>query len=468
MFHHGMPLSRRGLAALLLALVALLGAAPTPATAAPRARHTDGETLTLSMANGSDFTFEDTIGQLPAPKFTVIRYQPVKPTVNTDDQVTVQLDDGDSFLPNSYVPPSPDGMTFTLTVDTNSARIPVGTHTAVAKVFDPAANATILSNSVSFTIDRATPQYSCSATPYSDPISPGQSQPIQMSFTDTTPVDWQHSTYTVQFVGPITVTYPNLAPDSSDIVTVNAPSQIGRYTQICTFNGSAIFTSATSQSNKEWVLVSAKHHLGTVELFTNPTTLVANQGADLYVVFHAAAGLPAPTGYVGFTLGSSSTNVLPLTANGDLLVHLGPLPYLGGVSQITVYYMADPEYDSASFSFPLTNPPIPSGGGSSTGTPPSTQQATATVSGTPSPGATVTTQPTAGGTTTSSSSPRHTQTGNPLLFWLLGILGLLIVGGGAGTLFFLSRRARPLATVARQSPIARPTRSSWEDDWRSS
>jgi hypothetical protein len=287
------------------------------------------------------------------------------------------------------------------------------------------------------------------------------------------PVDWQNATYTIKFIGTTTVTTPSVAPDATDAVTITAPSQIGRYNRVdCVFSGTALFTSTTGSALAQPVLVSEKHNLGAVQIYTNPTTLAAQQKWDMYVQFHAAPGLPVPNGYLSIRLGNIFTPTIPLSSNGDLLVHLDPIRSLNGVSQISIDYLGDPYYNMANVNFPLTNPPIPanvlggglgSGGGSGSGSSGGTAHATATAPGTP--GATPTTTPGGDATPTASgpsavlSSTTPTSGGNGALWLFVALIAVLVLGGGAGDALYLVRRAKSPIALGSQAPTNYSTQS---------
>jgi hypothetical protein len=359
--------------ALLGAVLLMAAVPPTPAAASAYSRHDalpaqaaferpmSGDIVSLALANGPSFTY----GGTPAPKFLATVTIPAPYSGNYFLQASVQFDSGQSVGNDSIPRPSPNNTTFLFGFDTNGTVLPAGTRTATARFFDPATSTVYYSVPLAFTIGKATPALGCSAGPFGSLYRPGQALQIGMSLTGgnpLAPVDWQNATYTVTFVGPSTVTTAHLVPDAQDMVTVTTPTQIGYYQLTCVFSGTSLFTSATVTGNSQAIIISEEHQLGPVQLFSNPTTLTTSQPADLYVVFHAAAGLPTPTGYFGITLGSAYTKIMPLGPNGDLLVHLGPIYSLLGVTKISLDYHGDPYYEATVIDFPLTNPPIPSGG----------------------------------------------------------------------------------------------------------
>lgn len=250
------------------------------------------------------------------------------------------------------------------------------------------------------------------------------------------------------------MTYSNLTSDSNFVVTVTAPSQIGSYTRSCTFNGSANYAPTTVSTTNPFI-VSALHSLGTVQLFTNPTTLVAGRNLDFYVVFHPASGLPMPTGQFSIWIGNYYTNAIALGPTGDYLIHLSPLPSLAGVSRIEIFYMGDKYYKESNVYFPLTNSPIPSGttaGGSGNGSlgAGNNPQGTATVQGTPSATDSASTPTVAGAGVGISYPPPQGNSGLPLIL-ILVVVGLMIAGGAVGGgIFLMRRRAAALAGAEGQ------------------
>ncbi len=301
---------------------------------------------------------------------------------------------------------------------------------------------------------KATPTVECTVKNTDLLMSPGTILQIQIILAlqgSNVQVDQTNRIYTVQFVGPTTITTaPPQQVDSNNMVTVPAPSQIGDYHVLCVFGGDDLFTSASGQAVGQDVLISKKLALGGAEFFSNPTTLVSNQPTDIYVVFHAGAGLPTPTGFFNVEFGYSIISWgLTLGPNGDYLGHT-TIPNISGLNQVVISYNGDPYYNRKDFSFPLTNPPIPGSAKSSGGT---QGKATATVpaSGTPEATATVGdgAVPPVTGTGTGSNAALVSQAGNGGMLWLWVALGVLVLGGGgaAGTVYFVrrSRRSEPSA-----------------------
>lgn len=437
----------RCLAILLLAMVsALLLAMPARA---------DGVTVTLSTENGTTFTYNGT-----PPSFKVVVTFSTKPTINNCGGVTIQFDSGQSASSSSAPSTSPDGLTWTYSRIFPPTALPAGTRTAVATFLAPGASCTsVQSSPVGFSVDKATLSLACGGdVSGATLVGVGQTLHVQMapgSANGQLPAEWLGGTYNITFDGPSPVTYSNLTSDSNFVVTVTAPSQIGSYTRSCTFNGSANYASTTVSTTNPFI-VSALHSLGTVQLFTNPTTLVAGRNLDFYVVFHPASGLPMPTGQFSIWIGNYYTNAITLGPTGDYLIHLSPLPSLSGVSRIEIFYMGDKYYKGSSVYFPLTNPSIPSGttaGGSGNGSlgAGNNPQGTATVQGTPSATDSASTPTVAGGGVGISYPPPQSVGGGLPLILILVVVGLIIAGGAVGGgIFLMRRRAAALAGAEGQ------------------
>ena len=458
----------------IVAVAFIVSALLVVAPAHSKAQAAGGDTLSLAITNGSTFVYS----QQPSPRFTVTLVLAQPFSENRYYTATVTMDSGESFG-GTVSSESQDKLTYAFDVLTNGGSITGGNRTATATFMNPDTGITVTSNSVNFTITPGTlPNFTCSLQNLTGLANPGQSLTFNMAVSPppTAPGDWQSSMYTIQFVGPTTITYPNLRPDSNGDVTVNAPTQIGVYGEPkCFFNGTADFGSAEASEDSISVTVSEKHALGSVQFYTNPTTPVVNQPISVYVVFHPASGLPAPTGYVSFGIVGASTGYIPLNSDGTLLVNLGPVPSdVGPSATWSVYYDGDPYYDVASVNFPLTNPAIPggSGGGGGSGngggtgsfgspqaTPSAGPKATAT--------ATRLATPTV---TTASPNAIHPAAiasgGNATALWLAGALGVLVVLGGAGGFFVWSRRRTALAAANAGVPFmsAPPPGQSPYDD----
>lgn len=454
----------RWLAALLLAVMSALLLAP--AQTAAQAPHAGGDTVSLSLENGTSFTY----GGTTVPTFTAVVTFGAKPTASYGWMIYVRLDNGAPEGSATRPTTSDDGMTLTFAHLKPSTTLAVGQHSATARFYNPGTGTTTESDPASFTITKATPNMSCSIdNAPTHLVGAGQTLHVHVSPSWPVPVDWQNATYTVTFDGPTHLSYSNLVPDNTAQVTVTGPTQVGKYVLGCAFSGTASFNPATFRLSDQPYLFSALHKLGTVQLFTNPTKLVANQKLNFYVVFHPAAGLPAPTGEVTFYIGASYyTSSFRLSSRGDLLLQVGPLPSMQNVNQITVRYWGDMYYGEASINFPTTNPPIPTGagtGGAGSGESGSgnNPQATITAEGTPGTQAT----PSAGATTAVddigdvlSSGPAAAENSGGLLWIGIGALALLLLAGGgvAGVLMHRARRRVPPDDGDYPPTIAAPLR----------
>jgi hypothetical protein len=441
--------------ALAVTLLVLMSAALTAAAtqAAPSFRPNTGGTLTLALANGTTFIYAGQPGGTPAPKFTATLVLTAKRTSNTAAQVIVTI--GSQTFANSSAPSvSADQLTYTFTVDTAGVPLPAGQYTAQARYHDPVNGIDTTSNTVSFTINRATPQPQCTINNVTLLVDTGQTLRITMSFNSDNafvPVDWQNATYQIIFVGNTagnTITSSVLSPDNQDSVTVQAPARYDWYAVDCRFLGTNNFGPATGRDAGQPILISAKHPLGTVHFTSNPWPLVPNQTAHVDIKFDAAPGGPIPNGAVAIQIGRLSTNFIELGANGEIATTLGSLASYAGITDVFVLYQGDPYYNAGSVGFPM---PSGSGGGGGGGG----SQPTATSAQTPGAAGTATAQAYTGGTPgiststgdsntllSSNASRAHNAGGNSLPWWLaLASVVVLLGGGGVGGGLYLSRRA---------------------------
>ncbi len=460
------------LAILLVALTSAIAAPPTHAAA----RHSSAgsDTLTLSMANGAIFTY----GSAVTPTFTAVLVLATPFTDNRSWTVQVRLENGQMFQnvdpPNS----SSDQLTYTFSIQTpytsasSDSAIPPGDHTASATFDNYDTGVTTASNTINFTVTKASMNLACAIVGVLYYIwKPGQTEQIVLSESSNNqiPLDWTQGTATVTFVGPTTVIESDLQPNSGGIMTITMPSQLGWYALSCSFTGAAYYAAAVVTGiNKEY-LISEMSPLGGLQLYTNPTTMRANQATQMYIVFKAAPGLPIPTGTFNISIGvplSYYTDSITIGANGTVAITLAPLAILGSGAIVSIHYFGDLYYNNQAVNFSGTNPPIPGNGGGSGngGGAGATGSAPAKPSGTPgaTPGATpigsATASATARGAATpapspvglTSSSAPSTWTGGALL--LLALVILLVAGSGVGTFFLLSRRGDPPASPAGEAP----------------
>ncbi len=464
------PVAHR-LMALALALCAVyalvLGALPAaPAHAYPRVAHdTTGYSISLS-ASATEVAYGSGISLKAVMTF------PASNPPSTTGLYAIFF--GGTQVGGDLSASTATSVTFNGTVGSYQAP---GQYDAVATYTDPTTNAKVTSNTLSITVDKALTQLTCfDGAPVA--VSPGQLLTIQMELGggSASPVDWSSATASINFVGSVTFTNPGLHPDNNGSVSVPVPTQIGFYQLQCDFNGSNTYGPASFNLQ---LLVSQQHALGTVQLYSQSTPPPPGTTTpySLEVVFHAAPGLPTPSGgsvslyfnstQYGLTQCSTSQT---LPSDGVLLVTVYPRQGLTA-DGITVYYSGDPYYAPTSTKFPLTNPPIPGSGGSGGGgggatsakpTPAATAQATAT--------ATVPSSSLASGAS-STVAPTAQPTPAPGIFgvlawgaslngwlWLVALLVLLSGGVGVGTFLWLSRRSYALA--GSLSPDAPPAAAS--------
>jgi len=351
-----------------------------------------------------------------------------------------------------------------------------GTHQVQVRYFIISTATTIYSNTVTITIGQAYATTTCLIHNLAYAYAPGSNITVDFNMltTGSQPVDWQNGTFTINFTGPSTVSYPKQKANSNEQVTVKVPTTPGQYALVCNFDGSPFFHA--SQGEQLAALVSQGHKTGAIRVYTNPTTIHANQSNTWYVVIPAGDGLPTPTGSFGITIGNSSTRPITLSSSGDATVQLtAPTSVYGN---ITILYFGDGVYSSETATFPLTNPPIPgAGGGAATPGPTTTAGGTATP-GTPAPtvtgGTTGTPAATPAGTPVAGAASAKTDgpTGPGATPIVGGTLGLLAIAGG-GMLLWRRRLGTVAATPAehiwRQEPMMDDTaklptpRADWGD-----
>ncbi len=339
-----------------------------------------------------------------------------------------------------------------------------GKYTAV-EVFTLSAGTTIQSNILTFTVAAPPAPLSCSIRNSSYVYAQGESLQVDVGSDAPSPSVYQGGTFTLTFTGPTTVTEGNLTVNSNGVVTAPAPARTGNYQMQCAFSGNSSYAPTTTGTTGVGVMVSLEHQIGSVQVYSSPTTLAAQQTADMYVVFHAAGGLPAPTGrfYIEFIRGSS--NPIYLQPDGTVLVHLSPLPLISGESHFTLFYVGDPNYNSVSLTFPITNPPIPGGntGGGGGGTSPTAKAkatATAAPTGTASGGTLAEAgTPASGAVASTPTSHIGMPGGSGFPLWILIAVILVLLGGSAGGILVWRRQARdsvPAVSYVRDSDFTFP------------
>lgn len=406
-----------------------------------------GDSLTLQITNGSSFPYNTCVNL----KTTLQLAVKLKEGILLSITLKFSTGKGFGFIQTSE---SADGLTYTfITCPTSDGtnQFTPGSYTATASFTNPDTGIQTTSNTVSFTYTRGTRHLVCVINSASSPITPGAPLSVKITLTDKTPPVGDQ--FTMKFKGPITVTSPPLSSDASGTVYLSAPSERGTYGVSCNFLGDSLYIPMTESLGS--MLVTLNQKLGGAQLYTNPTTLKVNHPAEMYIVFKAAPGGPAPTGYLIITIGSFSTGTIPLGSGGATLVKLANIPYLPSPPSVRISYdgYGDSYYGSQSFTFPGTNPPIPGsgggggggGGGGSSPTPTATGAATGTATASVTPGATATT----GSGVAMNAGGGAGPSGNNTPLWLIGALGLLaVLGAGIGYFILRRRRQRPVAAPA--------------------
>ncbi|HET9980655.1 MAG TPA: hypothetical protein VFQ32_09430 [Ktedonobacterales bacterium] len=423
-----------GLAILLLAITGAVSFA-VPVRAA-------GDTLSLAITNGSNLTYG------VAPTFTAVVTFGTKPTTSPSWQVKVTIEGGGSFVNTSAPTQSSDGMTLTFTGLHPTNSVSAGAHSATAQFTNPETGLTVTSNTVSFTVNKATVALACTIAMNGQNVI-GVGKPISVQMTPSSgngslPAEWLSGTFTVKLDGPTHATYSNLTANNSFVVAATAPTQNGSYTLTCIFNGSANYASSSFTASQSYI-ISSLHALGTVQLYSNPTTLTAGQKIDFYVVFQPASGLSTPTGQFTLSFGNHRTNAFTLSSTGTFLIYFSTITSLAGVTDIQVAYMGDANYAPATTHFTLTNPAIPPGIDDGAG---ANAQATTTTTATTTqtPGDEAATPTVADSAGAAPPSISDTGIGSNLGLILIAALVIMlllgVLGGTAIIVIYRIRRAR--------------------------
>jgi hypothetical protein len=370
--------------------------------------------------------------------------------------------DSQAFLSDGH---DSSGSTYTFTLKGTSiagARIPAGQHAVVADYFSIVLNQTLETAPITLTVQKATPVVSCQLN-LLNPFGVNAPVSFTMSTSVSPSVDWQNATYTLTFVGLQTFTDTGLTADSDGNGTALTPPVPGNYKYKCTFNGTGNYNAAESGLGS--TLVVSANHQPAIKLYSNPTTIKAGQSMTLEIVVSGGSGLPTPTGQIGLSMGNSFTRAINLESGGRVNVQItfpSPLP----ANTLQVNYFGDTVYERSFAKFPLTNPPISTGGTqpppASTSTPTSTK--TPPAGSTPAPSGTTIADSgtTSNDGTTSGSHPSEAASnqGNTLL-WLVLIVFLLLAVGGIGAFIVLRNRTRAAPTPAM--PTYPRSWDSWED-----
>ena len=231
----------------------------------------------------------------------------------------------------------------------------VGQHSVVAVYYSLQLMKMIESTPITLTVIKSTPALTCFINNLAYTYAPSTRLTIAMSFSNTnTPVDWQNATYTIKFVGVRTFIRANLKPDSSDQVVALTPSVTGSYQLQCIFNGTSSFNPAGFNLG---VLVS-HNYKPNIKLYTKPETLKAGQPFIFYIVVSGRRGLPAPTGDIDISIGTSYGLSATLGPGGKVTVQGNAPTFLSG-ADIAIFYFGDSVYTSYFTHFSLKNPPIP-------------------------------------------------------------------------------------------------------------
>ncbi len=435
---------------ILACALALTGACLT----APRA-NAAGDTVTLEITNPQT---QYPYGSNVAVRVTVqLGGVPLGPGENPQAGygLFVNVSNASSYQVN-WVSNSADGLTFTFAGDIG--HVDPGNYTATTSYENPDTHVTTTSQPVSFTVVTGPSSVTCQ--PLSNTVLVGASLPIN-TYLNGIPSP-RGETFTVSLSGPVTSPPVTMQTDSLSSVYITAPTTIGSYSLICSFAGDTRY-NGSSVTIPNALTVNGNAHIAGMKLYTNPTTTQRGVVLTFYITLQPAPGLPTPTGYLTIHFGPANQQYftyqsVAVGAHGDTLVQLDALPVYGSlaISPIIISYGGDSHYTHSSFTFSLTNPPIPGSapssgttlgskdgksGGSATPTTtaetPTTTAETPTTTLEPSPTATVIAPPTTGSTT-----PTEPNVAIPVpLLWVTGGLGAVIaLGAAAGLVFYLRRR----------------------------
>jgi hypothetical protein len=365
--------------------------------------------------------------------------------------------DTQAFIPDGH---SSGGSPYTFTLKgtsvSNTLTIPAGQHSIVATYFSIVLNQTLTSAAIPLTVQKLTPTISCGF------LTAGLylvNSPVTFMMGESVndpPIDWQHATYSVTFIGAHSFTTTNLTASSLGQGLVNTPPVGDFYKYQCSFSGTSNFNAAQSPVGSSILAVTQGHPAG-IKLYSTPTTITAGTNASLDIRVSGGSGLPTPTGEVALFLGPyTSTNRIAISGGQVTLQIVFPTPLPS--PSLRICYYGDPVYNQSCVDFPFTNPAPPSGAtpipptpiptGISTAASPTT---TTTTASTPAPSSTsaASSTPTAAAGTTSNIHP----TDPPLkrantLPWIAGLGFLVLAAGGSGVFFVLRKRARAAAPPA--------------------
>lgn len=445
----------------LVLVCALVVGSVVLATPTARAYPTDsGYALTLDLKNGPTFNINDG----SAPIFTGTLTVPAGTTPKSDG---MRVDVNGTNWGAAFVG-SPNGDTYTYQLASDWSWFAIGQYTITAN-YDLGGTDATPSNQKTVTISRELSTITCQTAVYSEVYAANHALKIVIQVAPANgqvggsepAIDWPHATFNVAFTGPQNATYSNLAPDSNGGITVTTPAQVGYYKFKCTFNGTSLFEPSTSHASG--ITLSLANALAGAQLYTNPTTLQANQNWQAYVVLQAPAGAPTPTGHFDLVVHPCVSNDITVGSDGATLVNFKPVEATCDISHILLVYSGDTYYKTSDFTFPQTNPAIPAGAGSGATGGGGTGQGQATAT----PKAHATTTATAQGTATAASGASTatpgsagtvgaatTGTSGGLQLWAIAVavLVMLVLAGGGGAVLLLARRGSGKTSGGMTSP----------------
>ncbi len=258
----------------------------------------------------------------------------------------------------------------------------IGTYTIKAGFVSTLYSTTIYSTPMTLRVNRITPSYIASILddsadhefwPAGQPYAMGVS--LSITYDERGASNWKNGTYTLTFTGPQNATYTNLALDSSGNINFTFPSKKGDYTFKLTFNGtSEVYPVSEIGTTK---ITDAKPI--SIKLYSTPTTTIGGTKMLYYVVVSGIAGYPPPTGQILFSVIYAQSNLIPLAADGTVLVSITWTNVMQNYLSITYY--GDYNYAIKWYvRVPITNSPVPTNGGTR---PTASPAANVTLSNTP-------------------------------------------------------------------------------------
>ncbi len=311
---------------------------------------------------------------------------------------------------------------------------PIGAYTMSA-TYQINSTTTLQSNTISFNVIKDIPVLQCLGQGWLLKIHSQKTFDLYVELESDVIQNTPQASYDVSLVGPAIFTYKNLSLDSSQNLHIPMPQVPGKYTINCTYNGDNYDSPITTSQSGIYFSLGLSIG-GPIQLYSNPTPIVAGKQLQLYVVIPGQPGYPPPTGNIYFGTGGYTTNDIPLNSNGSQIVNLY-IQFLNG--QITVNYIGDANYAGYSQTFGVNVPPFPSSGGSgkpaATATPKPKPTATAEATATIAPP--VTPAPSA---TPILSAGASNSSGLPINGIIITVIAILLAGGAATGVFILRRR----------------------------